>query len=450
MIKDENVFYLSDLVTEEYRRYQLYTLMDRAIPYLVDGLKPSQRRILYTLYKNKNKGLLKVSSATGLVLSLHPHGPASIEKAIVNMAQDFTFSNNYPLIDKKGFFGGRMEPAPAASRYIECKLSSIADFILFDDLNQVEMKPNYDDRMMEPVSLLPKIPLMLINGAEGIGTGYSTMIPSFNHRDIINSMIEYIKTGKAKKIKPWVNNYNNKVTSDRDKYLFHSQVEKIKDKYVITELPKGYDKKKTYKILNELIDQDVIRDYKDESKDNNIHIELIFKRGYKPQIGTVEKLVSFSSSIVPNYTLISENGVEVFSRPEEIIQIFTEQRINVVKKRYELLLEDIKKKIKLNNEIIRFIKEKHYNQAEKKRNRQDYIKYLSNKKFFHKEYLADMSIYRMTKEEVSKRQLLIKEDAKKQKEYQRIVKSIRFIKKKLIEELQEVGDLLANDLRKRK
>lgn len=129
---------LEDIVKEEYRNYQIYTLMDRAIPYLQDGLKPGQRRILYTLYKNQSKNFVKVSSATGLVLTLHPHGPASIESAIVNMAQDYTFSNNYPLIDKKGYFGERMETSPAAGRYIECKLGEFVSYLLFDDLNQVE------------------------------------------------------------------------------------------------------------------------------------------------------------------------------------------------------------------------------------------------------------------------------------------------------------------------
>ena len=166
--------------------------MDRAIPYLQDGLKPGQRRILFTLWKNQSKGLMKVSSATGLVLTLHPHGPASVESAIVNMAQDYTFSNNYPLIDKKGYFGERMEPAPAASRYIECKLGKVADLILFDDMNQVDMVPNYDEKVMEPVCLLPKLPIMLMNGAEGIGTGFSSVIPSFHHSDLINSIIHYV------------------------------------------------------------------------------------------------------------------------------------------------------------------------------------------------------------------------------------------------------------------
>ena len=145
---------LDVLVKDEYRTYQIYTLMDRAIPYLQDGLKPSQRRILYTLWRNQSKGLVKVSSLTGLVLTLHPHGPASVESSIVNLAQDYTFSNNYPLIDKKGYFGERMETQAAAARYIECKLGEIAKVLLFDDLNQVDMIPNYDEKVLEPLYFL--------------------------------------------------------------------------------------------------------------------------------------------------------------------------------------------------------------------------------------------------------------------------------------------------------
>lgn len=236
---------LSEVVKEEYRTYQIYTLMDRAIPYLQDGLKPGQRRILYTLYRNQSKGLTKVSSATGLVLTLHPHGPASIETAIVNMAQDFTFSNNYPLIDKKGYFGERMEPQPAASRYIECRLGKIAEFVLFDDLNQVEMVPNYDETVNEPVHLLPKLPIMLLNGSEGIGTGFSSVIPSFNHADICDSMIQYVETEKTKRLRPWVNYYNEKIIDEKTKYIFPMNIEKIGDKFFITEYPVVMTRKKS-------------------------------------------------------------------------------------------------------------------------------------------------------------------------------------------------------------
>ena len=434
---------LEAIVKDEYRTYQIYTLMDRAIPYLQDGLKPSQRRILFTLWRNQSKGLMKVTGLTGLVLTLHPHGPASVESSIVNLAQDYTFSNNYPLIDKKGYFGERMETQAAAGRYIECKLGEVAKVLLFDDMNQVEMIPNYDEKVMEPVGLLPKLPIMLLNGAEGIGTGFSSVIPSFNHKDIIRSMIQFIETGSARKIRPWVRNYGETVSVEKNgKINFPMGFKEISGSIYITELPRGYDAKKIYKYLNKFIDEDFIKDYIDSTVDNDVMIELIFKRGQTPTLKEVVDKMGTSASLSPNYTLISERGVKVLDRPEEIIEIFTAQRLEVVKRRYELLIIDAKERLNKNNEIIRFIKEKHYSVAEKKANRKAYVEYLSSKKFHYSEYLADMAIYRMTKEEVQKRNLMIKDDKEKISAWEKIVASPARIKKELIKELEEVGKKL--------
>lgn len=434
---------LTEVVKEEYRNYQIYTLMDRAIPYLQDGLKPGQRRILFTLWKNQSKGLMKVSSATGLVLTLHPHGPASVESAIVNMAQDYTFSNNYPLIDKKGYFGERMETAPAASRYIECKLGKMTEFLLFDDMNQVDMVPNYDEKVMEPVCLLPKLPIMLMNGAEGIGTGFSSVIPSFHHSDLVNSIIQFIETGKAKKLKSYVHTYKNKIEVDeKGRLVFGMKFEEIHGSIYITELPRGYDATKIYRYLTKYIDEDYIKDFIDSSVNNDIKIELIFKKGQQPPLAEVIKKMSNSSTLVPNYTLISERGVRIFNAPEEIIEIFGAKRLEVVKRRYELMVEDLEKKIRQNNEIIRFIKEKEYEVATKSTNRKSYVEYLDKKKFTFAEYLADMPIYRMTKEEVEKRQLMVKDDSASLKEFDKIAKSKALVEKKLIEELREVDEKL--------
>lgn len=434
---------LALLVKEEYRQYQIYTLMDRAIPYLQDGLKPSQRRILYTLWKNSNKGLIKVSSLTGLVLTLHPHGPPSVESSIVNLAQDFCFSNNYPVLDKKGYFGERMETQAAAARYIECKLGKVAELLLFDDMNQVQMVPNYDEKVMEPVGLLPKLPLMLLNGAEGIGTGFSSVIPSFNHKDIIKSMINIVETGKAKKVKPWVRYYSEDVTIDeKNRIIFKMGFKQIGEKIFITELPRGYDAQRIYRHLNKAMESDFLKDYIDSSVDNEIRIELLFKRGQTPTLEEVEKNLGTSTSLVPNYTLINEKGVKVFDTAEEIIEIFTAQRLIVTKRRYELLIKDYEDRLTKNNEIIRFIKEKHYAVAEKKANRKDYVDYLTKEKFTYAEYLADMAIYRMTKEEVEKRLLLIKDETKALNEFKRILKSPELIKQKLIEELRDVDEKL--------
>lgn len=436
---------LTEVVKEEYRNYQIYTLMDRAIPYLQDGLKPGQRRILFTLWKNQSKGLMKVSSATGLVLTLHPHGPASVESAIVNMAQDYTFSNNYPLIDKKGYFGERMETAPAASRYIECKLGKVADFILFDDMNQVDMVPNYDEKVMEPVCLLPKLPVMLMNGAEGIGTGFSSVIPSFHHSDLIASIIQFVETGKAKKLKTYVHTYKNKIEVDeRGRLVFSMKFEEIHGSIYITELPRGYDATKVYRYLTKFIDEDYIKDFIDSSVNNDIKIELIFKKGQQPKLNDVIAKMSNSSTLVPNYTLISERGVRIFNAPEEIIEIFGAKRLEVVKRRYELMVEDLEKKLRQNNEIIRFIREKEYEVATKSTNRKSYVEYLDKKKFTFAEYLADMPIYRMTKEEVEKRQLMVKDDTKSLAEFDKIAKSKNLVEKKLIEELREVDEKLTS------
>ncbi|HXH29450.1 MAG TPA: DNA gyrase subunit A [Bacteriovoracaceae bacterium] len=435
---------LETLVKDEYRTYQIYTLMDRAIPYLQDGLKPSQRRILFTLWKNSNKGLVKVSSLTGLVLTLHPHGPASVEQSIVNLAQDYTFSNNYPLIDKKGYFGERMETQAAAARYIECKLGKVAELLLFDDMNQVQMVPNYDEKVMEPLGLLPKLPIMLLNGAEGIGTGFSSVIPSFNHDDIIKSMISFVETGKIKKIKPFFRYYTDKVdTDEKGRILTKMSFRQVGDKVFITEVPKGYDAQKIYRHLNKHMDADFLKDYIDSSVDNIINIELIFKRGQTPTLSEVEKTMGVTASIVPNYTLITEKGVKVFHTVEEILEVFTVQRVAVTKRRYELLIQDYEDRLSKNNEIIRFIKERHYAIAEKKANRKDYIDYLSKEKFVYAEYLADMAIYRMTKEEVEKRQLLIKEETSALNDFRKVLKSPQLLKKKLIEELQDVSRKLA-------
>jgi DNA gyrase subunit A len=439
---------LAEIVKEEYRTYQIYTLMDRAIPYLQDGLKPGQRRILYTLWRNQSKGLTKVSSATGLVLTLHPHGPASIESAIVNMAQDYTFSNNYPLIDKKGYFGERMETAPAAGRYIECRLGKVAEYLLFDDMNQVLMVPNYDETVMEPVAMLPKLPLMLLNGAEGIGTGFSSVIPSFHHKDLCASLQAYLETGKAKKLRPYVHNYDEKIEVDkRGRLIFTMRFEEIDGSIYITELPRGYDAQKIYRHLTKFIDSDFLKDFIDSSVANKIKIELIFKRGQQPTLDEVREKMGVQASLVPNYTLISERGVRIFEVPEEIIEIFAEQRLIVVRRRYELLSEEYERKIRQNNEIIKFIKNKEYEVATKSANRKSYVEYLVKQKYTFSDYLADMPIYRMTKEEVAKRQLLVKEDTIKLKDFQKIAASPTLVRKKLVEELKGVDEFLTEWLK---
>lgn len=311
------------------------------------------------------------------------------------------------------------------------------------------MIPNYDETTLEPASLLPKLPIMLLNGAEGIGTGFSSAIPSFYHSDIIASLIQYLEVGKTKKIKPYVNNFTGKIISEGTKYYFSMKFEEKDGKIFITELPRGYDAQKIYKYLAKYIEKDYLKDFIDSSVSNKVKIELIFKRGFNPTVEDVEKTIGNSATLSPNYTLISERGVKIFDRPEEIIEIFAKQRLKVIKRRYELLCLDLKDQIKKNNEIVKFIKDKQYEKATKLKNRKAFVDHLNSKKYVYSEYLADMPIYRMTKEEVAKRVLFIKEDKLKLGQYSKVYKSPALVKKSLISELREVDGKLTDFLNKK-
>jgi DNA gyrase subunit A len=252
-------------------------------------------------------------------------------------------------------------------------------------------------------------------------------------------MIQCVETGKAKKINPYVHNYNNAIEIERNgKMIFSMKFEQIGDKIFITEVPKGYDAARIYRHLNKFIEKDFIKDYIDSTVDNDINIELIFKRGKTPTLSEVQQTMAVSSSLTPNYTLISERGVKIFSKVQEIIEIFTQQRLDVVKRRYELLCEEYQTRINQNSEVIRFIKEKQYEVATKTKNRKTFVEHLKSKKYQFFDYLADMPIYRMTKEEVAKRTAMVKDDKAALKEFQKIAKSPKLIKAKLIEELKEV------------
>ena len=144
------------------------------------------------------------------------------------------------------------------------------------------------------------------------------------------------------------------------------RIEQKGDDFLLPELPRGYDAVKTYKHLGKFIESGFLKDYIDSSVDNEINIQLIFKRGQDPKLKEVQEKICVNTSLTPNYTLISENGVRIFGAPEEIISIFGEERLKVVKRRYELLT-DSEDKINQNNEIIKFIRNKEYEVATKRK-----------------------------------------------------------------------------------
>ncbi len=178
---------LKQLMRVNYLQYASYVILDRAIPNIVDGLKPVQRRILFTLFKLHDGRLHKVMNVAGQTMALHPHGDAPIVDAIVNMA-----NKNYTL-DQQGNFGNMLTGDPAAApRYIETRLSPLAKETLFNP-DLTEMVASYDSRALEPVVLPAKIPLLLLQGAEGIAVGMSTRILPHNFSELLEAQIAILE-----------------------------------------------------------------------------------------------------------------------------------------------------------------------------------------------------------------------------------------------------------------
>lgn len=192
---------LRTFTEDAYLNYSMYVIMDRALPYIGDGLKPVQRRIIYAMSElglSANAKYKKSARTVGDVLGkYHPHGDSACYEAMVLMAQPFSY--RYPLVDGQGNWGAPDDPKSfAAMRYTESKLSKFAD-VLLGELAQgtVEWQPNFDGTMNEPVTLPARLPHILLNGITGIAVGMATDIPPHNVREVANATIHLIDNPKA-------------------------------------------------------------------------------------------------------------------------------------------------------------------------------------------------------------------------------------------------------------
>lgn len=186
---------LEDIMGERFGSYSKYIIQDRAIPDARDGLKPVQRRILYSMHKEKNtydKGYRKSAKTVGDVIgNYHPHGDTSIYDAMVRMSQPW--KTRLPYIDMHGNNGSIDGDSPAAYRYTEARLSKIANEMIRDiDKDTVEFAPNFDDTTQEPTVLPARFPALLVYGAQGISAGYATNIPPHNLTEVIDATIHRI------------------------------------------------------------------------------------------------------------------------------------------------------------------------------------------------------------------------------------------------------------------
>src|SRR5512146_2790396 len=186
---------LHEAAQARYLNYALSVITARALPDVRDGLKPVQRRILFTMWQQNltaDAKHRKCAKVVGDVMgSYHPHGDAALYETLVRMAQ--SFSLRYPLVDGSGNFGSLDGDAAAAMRYTECRLARLSDELLEEiDEDTVQFRPNYDGTKTEPVVLPSRLPNLLVNGATGIAVGMATSIPPHNLHEVCTALVKLL------------------------------------------------------------------------------------------------------------------------------------------------------------------------------------------------------------------------------------------------------------------
>ncbi|MBX7067517.1 MAG: DNA topoisomerase IV subunit A [Parachlamydiales bacterium] len=336
---------LKHQMRDHFIRYASYVILDRAIPNVVDGLKPVQRRILEILFRQNDDKLHKVANIVGQTMQLHPHGDAPIYEALV------TIANKGYVLDKQGNFGSIYTGDPAAAaRYIETRLSALAKETLFNP-DITEKIPSYDGRNDEPVTLPAKIPLLLMQGADGIAVGMATRILPHNFNELLEAEIAYLE-GKNFKFFPDFPTGGIMDKSEYDKgqgkVKLRAKIE-VKDPktLVIREICYGTTTESLIRSIDEAakkgkIKIEEINDYTAE----NVEIEIKLPRGqYAEEIldalyGFTECEVSLNSQI-----MVIKDGLPWETNVHEILAYNADKLVEFLKRELEIERDRILEKI---------------------------------------------------------------------------------------------------------
>lgn len=329
----------------------------RKIASIVDGLKPSGRKCIYTVIKNNINTPKKVAQLKSKASeeTNYLHGDDALAGVIVGLAQNFTGSNNLPLLQREGAFGSRLIPEAAAPRYIFTCKEPYLDKI-FNPLDEkILIEQIFEGDKIEPKYYVPVVPLLLINGARGISTGFGQRILS---RDI-NDVIKYIecKLNNKKyngKLLPSFKGFTgsiqeNKSKNDGASFFIIGKYNKINaQKIEITEVPIDYTLESYLKELDKLEEDKKIKEYKDLSENSQFKIEVTFWRNQGLNVDSKNLLTELKlvSSITENYTSMNEeNKIVEYNSIFEIIDAFYKVRLEYYQKRKEFLIKSLSNKI---------------------------------------------------------------------------------------------------------
>ena len=428
-----------DFIYKEMIHFSKYDC-ERSIPNLMDGLKISLRKILYSGFKKKMTSEIKVAQFSGYVSehSGYHHGEASLNGAIVGMAQDYVGSNNINLLMPNGQFGTRLSGGKdsASERYIFTELNQLTR-IIYPDIDDKVLKYLDDDgQMVEPIYYAPIIPMVLVNGSKGIGTGFSTDVMCYNPVDIIGYLLNKLrgKDTSSTPLMPYYEGFKGTISSmDAGKYLIRGVYEKVgNDSIRITELPIGTWTDDYKKFLEDLIDSKktaskkksstagMVRDYTDMSTDKVVDITIQLAKGsieilesetHEYGLNGIEKSFKlYTTNTTSNMHMFdAAEKLKLYKNVYEIMDDYFDTRMAVYVKRKQYIIDSLNAELVVLSNRARYIQENLDETIDLRRKKKDEIITLLKSKNYDMvdededyKYLVKMPMDSVSEENVAK------------------------------------------------
>lgn len=329
---------LTEVAQNEMLDFAQYTVASRAIPNMIDGLKPVQRFYLYSSLQTSRRDFKKVSAVSGVISDYgYNHGEVSAASAGQLMAA--TWRNNVCLVEGRGSFGTRQVQEAGAARYVYTKVSPNFDRYIKD----IELSPEHEDPEHEPPAFyLPVLPLVLLNGASGIATGFATNILPRDEK-AVKKVIRTILSGKTPRIELAVEFPDFRGTTVYDaeinRYTCLGTFRKVgKTKLIIEEVPYGFDRESYIKVLDDLEDNGLIVSYDDQTDNRGFRFEVVLKQNTSATWKDAEIIRRFklSKNHSENLTVIGPAGdLREYNDPKDLIRDFVDYRLGILQRRID-------------------------------------------------------------------------------------------------------------------
>jgi DNA topoisomerase-2 len=411
---------ITEFFKKDYVNFSSYDNL-RKIASLVDGQKNASRKILYTILEKNIKEKVKVSQLGSKVAEFSEYLHGNLDGVIVNLGQDFPGSNNIPLVKKSGNFGTRFSQEASASRYIYAS-GTDEFFSLFKQEDSPILKHQFfEGEKIEPMFYVPSLPILLINGSEGVSSGFAQKILPRNPEDV-KSYIKNTINGKESKtaLVPFFKGFKGKIIQGENsaQWIIKGTVQKVGiNKVLITEVPIGYDLRGYLDVLDDLEDKKIIQSYNDKSEDDNFKFEVTIpsKMLAEWDEDTLLSKLKLIKRVTENYTVLDENNkIAVFDDIQSILNKYISVKKHYLDLRKANLISELTESIRYDFSKYTFIKKIVSNELTiNNRQKNDVVNDMKSipnilEKDGSYDYLLNMGIMSLTEERVKKLEQEIK------------------------------------------